>query len=495
MSVMSPYVGPVVRRWPIILVITLIAVAVSTAWALTSATTTWTATAALSSQSQSRSPEQDGVLALGYVDYFNQEAYQQPLRAKAGIPEDVVLEARTGASSPILYVQASASDEAVATDAARSAAETFRADIGDGLATERARSVGELQAQIDAAVGQLNRPDLAPPQREVVLDQIQSLQSALTEIASDPANQLRMLQAEPGVVQKRSNPLIPVVAGGIGGLALGVLVALGLALLDRKVRTAADVRRAGLTPLAAIGGERAGGSQAEDDPHARAVERLVNSLSLVGGERSQVIAVVGVGRGPAAPRLARSIAMAGMTRRSGAILVRADLRAETTGRPRPGVVDVLEGRTTVRAASVMDRTGMHVLSAGNLGGRNPHRLVDPEQMVELVAEAGRRSALVVLDTAPPAEAPETQVMCAVVDQVILVVERGSTTRAQLAEAKALLDAVHARIAGVVVERAGLPSVDDQVGENPELPAVTPPGGELRTATSGPRHSAGAGNGR
>jgi hypothetical protein len=32
---------------------------------------TWTATTALTTQSQNRAPEQDAVLSIGYVDYFN----------------------------------------------------------------------------------------------------------------------------------------------------------------------------------------------------------------------------------------------------------------------------------------------------------------------------------------------------------------------------------------------------------------------------------------
>ena len=106
MSPLRKYTLRVAKWWVLVVVLATAGGALAALWSVSTATTTWTATAALTSQSQERSPDQDGILALGYVDYFNQDSYQQLLRAQAGIPDEVSLSAKTGASSPILYIQA-----------------------------------------------------------------------------------------------------------------------------------------------------------------------------------------------------------------------------------------------------------------------------------------------------------------------------------------------------------------------------------------------------
>ena len=75
----------------------------------------------LTTQSQNRAPEQDAVLSIGYVDYINQDTYQQLLRAKSWISSDVVLKGATGPASPIIYIEA----VAPMADRARSAADSF----------------------------------------------------------------------------------------------------------------------------------------------------------------------------------------------------------------------------------------------------------------------------------------------------------------------------------------------------------------------------------
>ncbi len=95
-------------------------------WSMTKAAAVWTATTALTTQSQTRAPEQDAVLSLGYVDYFNQPTYQQVLRAEATIPAAVTLKAETGAASPIVYIEAMSSLLAVSKSAAQAAADVFR---------------------------------------------------------------------------------------------------------------------------------------------------------------------------------------------------------------------------------------------------------------------------------------------------------------------------------------------------------------------------------
>jgi succinoglycan biosynthesis transport protein ExoP len=139
-NALGPDVRPVLRRWPLIALVTR-SLSPPGYWAYTTAKPTWTATTALTTHSQNREPEQDAVLSIGYVDYFNQDTYQQ-LRAKGVISSDVVLNAATGAASRILYIEA----VAPTADRARSAASTFRSDIRDALVAKRQQEVNDLQA-------------------------------------------------------------------------------------------------------------------------------------------------------------------------------------------------------------------------------------------------------------------------------------------------------------------------------------------------------------
>lgn len=443
MSPLQHYTKRVLRRWYVVVALTVVGAVVSGIWAMTTATTAWTATAALTTQSQTRAPEQDAVLALGYVDYFNQDSYQQLLRTNAGIPEGVELSAKTGATSPILYIEAAGSDEDAVRAAAAAAAETFRNDVRTSLVDERQRAVADLQKQVDDYVAALQQRGRTPTEMSVILDQIRSLQGNLTEIQSDNTNLLKPLQSVPGTASVAPGPVTEIVTGAVGGALLGVLLALLLAVLDNRLRHGDDVRQGlGVETLAELDRKLAPAQR------TRKLENLANALSLVSANGPAVVAVAGIRH--SAAEFARELALSGSARRSGTLLVLADLRtpALRTGR---GLVDVLDRRSDVTATRVVDPDGLLVLRAGDPSGRDPHALIEPDRLVEVVQEASALHGLVVLVAPPLLEASEGQVVCAAADQVILVVERGVSSTADAREALTLLRDVRAPVAGVVVD--------------------------------------------
>lgn len=446
MTPLQQYTAPVLRRWPLVLVIAVLGALIAGLWSITSAATAWTATAALSTQSQNRSPEQDAVLALGYVDFFNQDSYQQLLRDRVEIPEDVELVARTGASSPILYIEATAGTEDDARAAATVAAEGFRDDVRDSLIEERTREVADLQAQVDVLVDELQTPGTNEAEDGVVLDQVRSLQGRITDISSDATNQLKQLQPVPGVSSSVPSPAVDVLVGALGGGVLGVLVALLLGVTDVRVRTASDLGRLGLTTLADLDDCGDAGMR------ARRIGNLVNSLSLVGRSGPVIVAVVAPHGAATSSAFARELAAAARSRRAGALLVRADLRGSgAVGNGRRGLVEVLVRRADAQRLVIVEPDGLRVLPPGNLAGRDPNVVLEPDRFVEFVGEAGAAAGFVVLDAASICDAPESQVVCAVADHVILVVERAGTRHAQVREAQQRLSEVHAGIAGVVID--------------------------------------------
>ncbi|WP_345602718.1 hypothetical protein [Pseudonocardia adelaidensis] len=433
--------------------------ALAALWSVSTATTTWTATTALTSQSQERSPDQDGVLALGYVDYFNQDSYQQLLRAQAGIPDDVSLSAKTGASSPILYIQASGPSEGAARDAAASAAEVFRDDVREALVAERRQAVNDLQAEIDGHVQELNSLQRTDVEKNVMLDQIRSLQGRLTEFLADNTNHLKQLQPEPGVSSSTPSPMIDIVSGVVGGAILGVLIALVMAVLDRRVHTTGDVQDAAGRPvLAELGRRRAG--------RRERLQHLLNGLSASEDGSTPVVAVAGVRRGDGASALAHELAAAWAARRGGALHVMADFRVPVTGYEHvAGFADVLQGQVTVLATTIPLGDGVRVLPPGRVADIDPYAVAEPRHLTWALEEASTTAGLVVVEAPPVLDAPEGQSICAAAQRVVLVVDGRNTRADDLREAVVLLEAVGARIAGIVIDRSG-----GRLSSEPALPA-------------------------
>src|SRR5918994_4720944 len=100
-------------RW-LVLVITVLATLGALLYTV-SQPITYTARSTLTTASKNRSPDQDAYLAEGFAEYFNQDSYQGRIRALAQVPPDVQVSAFTGATSPILYIQATGPDPVVAS--------------------------------------------------------------------------------------------------------------------------------------------------------------------------------------------------------------------------------------------------------------------------------------------------------------------------------------------------------------------------------------------
>ncbi|TWF78967.1 Mrp family chromosome partitioning ATPase [Pseudonocardia hierapolitana] len=446
MSPLRKYSLRVAEWWVVVVVLAVAGGVLAAVWSVSTATTTWTATTALSSQSQLRAPEQDGVLAIGYVDYFNQESYQQVLRAKAGVPDDVTLSAQTGASSPIIYVSASGPSEDVVREAATSATEAFREDVRQSLVAERRRAADDLQAEIDKNVETLNSLARTDVEKNVLLDQIRSLQGRLTEFLADDTNHLKQLQPEPGVDSSTPSPVVDIVSGVFGGAVLGILIALVFAAMDRRVRNAAEVQDAAGVPVLAE-------LRRGDDGSIR-MQNLLNSVTTAGGATT-VVAVVCARRTEGLSAFAHELASAWPARRGGSLHVVADLRSPRPAYDEmPGLVDVLDGRKSVFDTAVARTEGLWVLPPGDATGLDPYALADPRLVAGVLRDASSAVALVVVEAPPLLEAPESQLLCAAVDQVILLVDAKHARGDDVQKAVGLLRSAEAHVAGIVIDGTG-----------------------------------------
>ena len=176
------------------------------------------------------------------------------------------------------------------------------------------------------------------------------------------------MQEEPGLASTVPSLTLTLLSGALAGLLLGVLLALGLAMIDDRVRAASDVQRLG--PDTLLDGPR---DWSQTD-RIRDIERLLNTLDHRARGSRIALAIVGVGT-QLGHRWARAVAEAAAGRRDKAVLVNADLRTNSDSAA-PGLAEVLSG---VDLDQVLDRepSALALLHAGDLAGRDPYTVVDP----------------------------------------------------------------------------------------------------------------------
>ncbi|MDD7940817.1 hypothetical protein PHK61_20555 [Actinomycetospora lutea] len=461
------------RRWVLILVIGLVAAAGALGASLLQGTT-YTGRAALTIVSQDRAPEQDTVLAQGYADYFNQASSQEVLRQRASVPSSVALNARIAASSPIVYVEATADRPELAQTSATRMAEALRDDVNEGLQGNSQAQIAELTRQLDAARAQNNS------------DEVGRLQDAITNLQSG-TNQLQDLQLNAGVASNSSNAARNAGAALVGGLLLGALLAIALGRFENRIVTSNEVRdRLGLSVLATVGGRRRSG----EDARAQLLRSLMGLTNPYGMPTPGALAITG----PYTTRASKSrvaVALAGLRALQGqsTLLLQTDLEAE----PLPselatmsGVADFLAERGGSRVDGKIFTNGRALLVAPQGSKRDDlFALFSKTHVQRLVTQGTALADLVIID-APPVESVEGQVVCTVADRALLVIEEGETRAKDATSALDALGRTGSTALGVVLVRNPNQMVDpgflSERNWNPvRLPAGPPTGRPLPAA--------------
>ncbi|MFW3170396.1 AAA family ATPase [Geodermatophilus sp. CPCC 206100] len=287
--------------------------------------------------------------------------------------------------------------------------------------------------------------------------------------------QLEQTPGEPGpspvrvqVVEAAEPPTAPVspdsLVNLVLGALLGLLAGLGLAALRRSLDDAVGSAHAlqertgvpvlGVVPLPAE--PRPGRAAAAAPARLEALRRLRAALhhSTPGADRA-VLVVTGPrpdeGRTTLVCDLADAIAAGG----SRVLVVDTDLRRPTVAEylgtePRPGLVDLLAGGSRLAEAIRPGRPGSFDVLTGVPVPGNSTEVVGSQQLVDLLEELRQRYEVVLLDSPPLLEAADGSELAAVADGVLLVCRAGRTTYPQVEESLDALDAVSARVLGVVL---------------------------------------------
>jgi hypothetical protein len=438
------------RAWWLVALIALVAVAGAT-YSVLSTGTQYTARAALTLGSAERAPEEDSVLAMGYVDYFNQATTQRRLRIGANVPSDITFTARPAASSPIIYIEGVGVDADVVRSSVSAMTDAFRNDVNSGLEADKQARIAALQA--DMATHQ-QIVDSSPPTQDqrgsLAAGAVADLQTLINELRADTANELQLLQGVSDVSATRPSLAVNIGLALIGGLILGALAALAIAGVRNRLGTAAEVSdKLGLEVLADLGGER----RALSDEGRRRLKRLANLVGPGQVERPMVCGVVAPRRTPAARTVATAVAGYRAAQDERTVLVYLDPHdqpAETAGLP--GVSDLLARNSNLRVGSLPRAgraAGLQVLPAGAATG-DPYERLTLEAVQRLFAELTDVADSVLVVVPPLLDTAEAQAICAAVGHVIVVVESEVTSVTDARAALELLAQVKRDPMGCVV---------------------------------------------
>lgn len=397
-------------------------------------------------------------------------------------------------SATVTYAAVTGSNIVDVTGSAKSA--TTAAAIANGFANayvtmrtadidkELKAAEAQIQSQIDAvaaqikplndtlaAAGAANSTQLAlitaqvDPQRTALLSQQQALQTQLNNLS----NARILNNADPSVVAPATPPTKSSLSGlaiyALGGLLLGLLVGLGLALLlDRRygrIHKESDVFVRGavipfVVAVARADGNRKAVPSAADvtRTYRRVAGELMNRES-PGSGATYMVAAVGstVRSSEASSGLAESVAAMGWT----VGLIDTDLESPALEREfgvdlQPGLSDLLDREGTdpasVHFPQVGPDGGITLVPAGVATDTSRIRLLGPRlpAIVESVAE---RSRMVLLRT-PSQDSVGTAVLTGIADAVVVVGVAGKTLRRELDGAVEEFGAAGMPIAGVLL---------------------------------------------
>lgn len=313
------------------------------------------------------------------------------------------------------------------------------------------------------------------------------------QMESFPVTEARVLSAAtPPRLKSHPKTVLVLLLAGIGGITLGIGLALLRELVDRVFRTPNQIQSVfgapclGVLPILAAG--RAGATQQALAPKPGVVNTLAAGLGIYRysvtepmsrfaetiramrvaidfppvGLKVQVLGIVssvpGEGKSTTASNLAQHLASAGKK----VLLVDGDLRnpslskSLTANRTKGLLNMIIDGDELATTIYVDPVTNLYFLPAD--GGRQilqSIEVVASQRMSELVSELRGRFDYVIIDLPPIAPVVDVKAMAGLVDAFLYVVEWGKTTFSTAEHALNSVPDVSTKLLGVVLNKTNL----------------------------------------
>ena len=349
------------------------------------------------------------------------------------------------------------------------------------------REANQVESGLRGALADANRAGLELNLREIDYGRLSRARESKSKIydmlleRTAETNLTRMLRVtHVRMVDRALVPVSPVsprfstnaAAGAGAGIALGVLLAFGLARLDRRLRSSDEVERLGAVVLGIVpkidGGAR--GTSVTDlglardltvahQPRSAAAEciRTVRTNLAFMSAESPIRSLVVTSGNPSEGKTTVCVSLAIALAQSGkkVLLVDSDLR-----RPRlhrvfgvtlaEGVTSVLVSDKTLAEVVVSTEVpNLDLLPCGPIPP-NPAELLHSAHFNDFLREALSKYDRVIFDSPPLGAVIDAAVLAPQLDGVIVVIKAESTTRDALMSALRQLKDVGAKVRGVVV---------------------------------------------
>jgi capsular exopolysaccharide synthesis family protein len=364
-----------------------------------------------------------------------------------------------------------------ARDALKGQLKAYQLQLEGVLATrDQLQSEARLRRQLVSQLGpwSLRQSQLARAQ-EVAEKQYLMLYGKLQDLRirqNARRDTARILDfAQPPGSPVRPRPMFNLLLATVLGLFLGCCLALLREYRDDRLLNPDQVER--MLRLPVLGyvpplRDRAGFPGAHQPaewggpppvPLAEAYRSLRTNVSLVAADDPIGTLMVTSARpreGKTTTAINLAIAMAMEGRR--VILGDADLRRPTLharfGMPRsPGLADVLSGDRSIDQVLVPTGVANLRLLPGGAIVANPAELLSSRSMADALAVLAGMADLVIFDTPPCIAVTDAQVLAARVEGVLLVVQLGAATWAEVKRTQELLVRARARTLGLVFNKA------------------------------------------
>lgn len=260
-----------------------------------------------------------------------------------------------------------------------------------------------------------------------------------------------------------------VLTGTLIGLAVAVVFAIAFQAFDTRVRTAADLERVTDAPLLGTVVRRSKRDTSNlvmrTDPHGQQAEsyrRIRANLEFADVDRpvrALVVTSALAGEGKSTTSINLALALAERSNR--VLLIDADLRRPSIGRhcqieDAVGLTTALLGEVNVADAVQRWAGAIDILPSGAVPP-NPGQLLGSAAMAELMNELADSYSFIIVDSPPLLPATDALGLAHMTDGTLVVARYKWTRREHLAHAIESLEAVRARVVGIVLDRVPAPA--------------------------------------
>ncbi|MFL6057161.1 MAG: Wzz/FepE/Etk N-terminal domain-containing protein [Actinoallomurus sp.] len=388
-------------------------------------------------------------------------------------------------NSTVIYITVDASTAQASRDRAHAFAQAYLDDRRDGATSVLMSQMAALERQINSLSKQL-RTMTDKVQKNLVVSQMQALNNKASDLRVTAAN------VSPGqIITDARLPTSPsdpsllryLPSGLVGGLLLGVVLAILLDRTDKRVRTAQDIERVldlpVLVDIPAKRGREGLGLLPARSRTGQSFHELSHVLTATLGHGNHVLLVTGAAPGRGGSLVAANLAAALARTGSDVLLVCADLGSSMAGEllalpEGPGLSEVLLGWAEPREV-IRKNHGAPTLSAITVGANSElaAELLQREQMSRLIGSLREDYRFTVIEAPSTELGADAQALADLADAALMVVEIPLARYAQIRDGVRRIDRMGAAVMGAVV----LPVQDDKVPAappRPSLPARTPP---------------------